>query len=401
MNPLTVAASPLLSLLSKLRNTPHHQDVTGLRSHMEQEIHNFENRARSENVDRETIHEASYCLCTVVDETVLNTPWGNESTWKNQSLLIQFHREAWGGQKFFDILQHKLQEPNRHIDLLELMYICMSMGFEGKFRVIDDGLRTLEQLRDSTYRAIRRQRGEFERNLSPHWRSEESTSHTLRYHIPLWVVAAFASALLLSTYLIFSYFINQASIPVFKELYTIGREEPPTEVARITQPASSPQPATKTIEEDIPPPPVQISTYKHLSGFLEPEIQQKLVELIDGERSIIIRLRNKGLFGSGSDKVSATFKPLLKRIAEALATTDEQIVVAGHSDNVPIHTLRFPSNWHLSIARAQAVADILESSATIPGEITADGRADNEPLVPNDTPQNRARNRRVEVILEK
>ena len=92
--------------------------------------------------------------------------------------------------------------------------------------------------------------------------------------------------------------------------------------------------------------------------------------------------------------------PLLKRIAEAISGVEGQVVVAGHSDNIPIHTIRFPSNWHLSVARAEAVTKILQqgSPTTV---ITAEGRADNEPLVPNDSPENRARNRRVEIILEK
>ncbi len=191
--------------------------------------------------------------------------------------------------------------------------------------------------------------------------------------------------LLLATYLVFSYFINQSSTPVFKELYTIGREEPPEAVL-----AAAP-----------PPLPLETGLYDRIAGFLDEEVRQGLVEVIDNPADVIVRLRNKGLFGSGSAQISNSFHSLLQRIADALTTVKGNIIVAGHSDNVPIHTVRFPSNWHLSMARAEAVTAFLKDNAAITQMITSDGRADNEPLVPNDTPKNRAKNRRVEIILEK
>ena len=81
LNPLVAAAGPLLSLVGKLRNTPVHRDVPGLRRRMEQELRDFEAQASRAGVDPETVNAARYCLCSVIDETVLNTPWGNESSW--------------------------------------------------------------------------------------------------------------------------------------------------------------------------------------------------------------------------------------------------------------------------------------------------------------------------------
>ena len=352
---------------------------------MEEELKNFEIQASRAGIDRETVNAARYCLCTVIDEIVLNTPWGNESSWSTESLLILFHKEAWGGEKFFLILERMLKDPPRHLDMLELMYICLSMGFEGKYRVLEGGMRTLEGIIDSTYHAIRMQRGEYEQDLSPHWQGEQQPRHTLRHYVPLWVVAALSAVLLLGIYLVFSTFINQASAPIFKTLHAIGREEPPPREVAVTPPAA-----------------VQQNTvYQRLSGLLEVEVEQGLVELIDDYTDVIIRLRNKGLFSSGRAQVSEDFKPLLRRIAEAISILDRNVVVAGHSDNVPINTIRFPSNWHLSIARAEAVTELLRIESANSGDITAEGRADNEPLVPNDTPANRAKNRRVEIILEK
>ncbi len=76
-----------------------------------------------------------------------------------------------------------------------------------------------------------------------------------------------------------------------------------------------------------------------------------------------------------------------------------RVLVTGHSDNVPIRTLQFPSNWHLSKTRADSVVKILAASSNSPSRFISEGRADTEPVAPNDTSQNRALNRRVDIIL--
>ncbi len=76
------------------------------------------------------------------------------------------------------------------------------------------------------------------------------------------------------------------------------------------------------------------------------------------------------------------------------------MVITGHTDSQPIHSARFPSNWHLSQERATSVLRLMSKTVTDPGRMKAEGRADSEPLAPNDTPANRSLNRRVEVILK-
>ena len=384
LNPLVAAASPLLSLIGNLRNSASHRNVEGLREQVEQELHRFEANAVA-HTDRETVHAARYCLCCVLDETVLNTPWGSQSRWSERSLLVSFHQESWGGEKFFVILERLMKDPARHLDMLELMYVCLSMGFEGKYRVLETGRRSLEQTKETLFQLIRKQKGTTEPELSPHWQGVTTVSHKIRDYIPVWVIALVTGALLLITYFVFSLVINQASSPVFNHLAAVGREEPPAMV----------------VEAAVPPPVIENDLYDRVSTFLAEEIAQGLLEVIDTDRSVIIRLRNQGLFSSGSAAVNPAFRPLLERIADALSLTEGEITIAGHSDNVPIHTLKFPSNWHLSKARADSVTEVIDQSSIIPKAIIAEGRADSEPLVSNDTAANRAINRRVEIILEK
>jgi type VI secretion system protein ImpK len=90
--------------------------------------------------------------------------------------------------------------------------------------------------------------------------------------------------------------------------------------------------------------------------------------------------------------------PLLARIGDALAAIPGRVLVTGHTDGTPIRSARFPSNWHLSQARARAVAQTL--AAKVPaGRMVAEGRADAEPIAANDTATHRARNRRVEISV--
>ena len=109
-------------------------------------------------------------------------------------------------------------------------------------------------------------------------------------------------------------------------------------------------------------------------------------------------MRGDSFFASDSGDISSSALPVLQRIAQALAEVSGPVLITGHSDNIPIRSMRYPSNWHLSQARAQSVLAVIANH--VPGHrLRSEGRADAEPIAPNDTPANRARNRRVEITL--
>ncbi|MFI3185842.1 MAG: type IVB secretion system protein IcmH/DotU, partial [Methylococcaceae bacterium] len=196
-NPVTGAAISLLSMVSQLRNTASHPDVAGLRAGIIEEIKQFELKIKSQGVSGEQAQAARYALCTLLDETVLNTPWGCNSIWSTQSLLIFFHKEAWGGEKFFLILKNCMQQPGTHLDLLELLYFCLCLGFEGRYRVEDHGLSKLAEIRENAYQIIQRQRGDAERSLSLHWQGIKDKRNVLAKFVPLWVIGSVAGLLLM------------------------------------------------------------------------------------------------------------------------------------------------------------------------------------------------------------
>lgn len=186
-NPLVAAANPLLNLVPQIRSTVHHPNPAWLREHLVVEIRQFEARAQEAGVPSEAIIGARYCLCTALDEAAALTPWGG-SVWSSHSLLVSFHNETWGGEKFFHLLERLSQQPRQHLDLLELLYFCLALGFEGRYRVLDNGHAQLDALRHQLALTIRSVRGEFEPALSPHWRDIVTRDVARRFVVPLWEI---------------------------------------------------------------------------------------------------------------------------------------------------------------------------------------------------------------------
>ncbi|MDG4594282.1 MAG: type IVB secretion system protein IcmH/DotU [Candidatus Contendobacter sp.] len=391
LNPLEAAAAPLLSLIMRLKNTPTHPDPERLRAKMIEEIKAFTNNARNQGIHEKVVFRARYVLCTTLDEVVLNTPWGRASEWSETSLLITFHNETWGGEKFFELLDAILPDPRKNLHLLELMYLCLAFGFQGRYRLLDNGRSRLDEQRERAYNAIRTARGEFERELSPRWRGVVNQRNPLSRYVPLWVVAAVAAALLLLAYAIFNWLLNNASDPVLAGLSGI-RGDTVAMVRRGGVPvvAAAPPKANAGLAQ----------VAQNLRTFLEPEIRQGLVAVLEEADRTTVRIRGDGLFDSGKAEVKPAFYELLqRRIGAELNKVQGRVLVTGHTDNVPIRTLQFPSNWHLSKARADSVVKILAVQSATPSRFIGEGRADTEPLAANDTPQGRAQNRRVDIIL--
>jgi type VI secretion system protein ImpK len=149
----------------------------------------------------------------------------------------------------------------------------------------------------------------------------------------------------------------------------------------------------------VPPPPPPPSS--RIRKFLEPEIAAGLVTVFEDAQSLTVRIRNDGMFDRGSDTVVERYLPIVQRIGEALQAEVGDVVVTGHTDNTPIHTLRFPSNWHLSVARAHAVENIILRSVHDAHRVSVQGLADGRPIASNASPEGQAQNRRIEVVLMK
>ncbi len=221
-NELVYCASTLLSMMIKLSSSVMHNDIPSLKYKLQDEIKHFEIDSGRAGIANDKILQARYVLCTSLDEIVVSTPWGKESDWSQQSLLSLFHGETWGGEKFYLLLERLLKEPIKNLDILELMYICMSLGFQGKYRVIDNGLGEVEHLREDLYRQLRSLKNDFNKELSSHWHGVSDRRGALIRYVPLWVVGALSGVILLAMFSSFSYMLDQSSTPVINEIIKLG-----------------------------------------------------------------------------------------------------------------------------------------------------------------------------------
>lgn len=134
---------------------------------------------------------------------------------------------------------------------------------------------------------------------------------------------------------------------------------------------------------------------------LAKEIESGLLQLEQGPERLVIRIEERGSFGSGSADMTPQFLLILSRMADTLAKIPGEISVEGHTDNIPIRTARFQSNWDLSAARAASVANTLLAKGTVTSDrLRIQGHAETRPIADNDTPENRALNRRVEIVID-
>jgi type VI secretion system protein ImpK len=388
---LAAAAAPLLQLMARLRNTASPPDSGDLYQRTVRQIRVFEQEARDKGVPLEQLRPAHYALCASLDDIVLNTPWGSSGTWSQRSLVSAFHQEVRSGERFFDLLKQMCANPGRFLPVIELMYICMSLGFIGQYRLSRRGVGEINRIREETYAVIVRQKKPAEPALAPHTKGVNAPYRPARFIVPLWVAAAAGLGIIGALFLWFSISLNSESDTVYARL----QGAPPDRMPTITRtPVVEPAPVIV-----VAPPPPEPSTLDKLRQFLKPEIDQKLVEVLGTPAQPLVRIIGRNMFASGSATLTPSFKPLLDRIGLALKEENGPVKVIGYTDSEPIRTIAFPSNFQLSTARAQAASTIIGAALGEPSRITVEGRADADPIAPNSTPEGRERNRRIEVVL--
>jgi type VI secretion system protein ImpK len=387
LSPLIEAAAPLLQLLGRLRNTYSPPDPGDLRERAIQQIRTFEQSSRDAGVPLDQLRPAHYALCASLDDVVLNTPWGSSGPWAARSLVSTFHQEVRSGERFFDLLTQLRQNPGTFLPVLELMYLCLSLGFQGRYRLSPRGPGELDRLREDLYTIIMRQRQAADPALSPHWQGLLAPYRPARFVVPTWVLGAGALAVIGGLFIWFSTGLNAASDDVFAQLLGAPLAHMP-QIAR-------PEPVRP------PPPPPKPPPLDPLYVFLKPEIDQGLVTVLGDHAMPIVRIRNAGMFVSGSATVAQSYVRLLERIGEALKVEKGPVTVDGYTDNQPIHTVQFPSNFQLSQSRADAARAIIVRALGDPGRVAAQGHADADPVASNASPAGRDQNRRIEVVLRR
>jgi len=374
LNPLVALANPLLALVPQIRSTSHLADPAALKESMANGLREFEGKARATGMASERVLAARYILCSLLDEAAASTPWGGSGQWARHNLLVSFHNEAYGGEKVFQLMAKLAEDVPANRDLLELIYAVLTLGFEGRFRVIEGGKAQLEAVRERLAGMLKKARGDHSPALAQHWQGAPQARRLMLSWLPLWVTAAVAGVVLVAAYFGLSFMLAGHSDPVFGSIQ--GLRLPPP----------------------VPPTP-QLAAKPRLAQHLQADIRANILTVRDEVDRSVITLRGDGLFEPGSAALSERAESILTRVAQSLSKVNGAVMVTGHTDNQPIRTMRFPSNWHLSQERADVVRDLLQRQGVAANRLRSEGRADGEPVVDNTTPDNRAKNRRVEVIL--
>ncbi len=142
------------------------------------------------------------------------------------------------------------------------------------------------------------------------------------------------------------------------------------------------------------------SEYQQLADSLKSQIDTGQIELSELKGKMTVKMKDKILFSSGSARINDEGQDALKKVADALQSVKGKIIrVEGHTDDVPLHKGPYKTNWELSVARALAVVKSLQDNGVDPKLLSAAGFGEYHPIAPNDSPQNRSLNRRIEIVL--
>ncbi|ATP50418.1 hypothetical protein CR512_13965 [Pseudomonas putida] len=223
-NPILDIASPLLGLVIRLEGTEHYDHVEQLFAYVKNQIHVMVEEVRQlEHCDEGDRVVFSYCICCVVDEAVMATPWGRDSPWKAQSLLSAIHQETWGGEKFFSVLDRLLEAPEGRYDLFVFLFWCLALGYRGKYANQTNGDDELEAWIQRIHDKLVELRG-TERDSEPLTEPLKNVAprhYRINRQLPWWTPWAVMGVFCTGTYLYFTTKLNAITQQVLVSLQTM------------------------------------------------------------------------------------------------------------------------------------------------------------------------------------
>jgi type VI secretion system protein ImpK len=378
--------------MARVHNTSHPPDTGDLREWTVRQLRVFEQEATARGIGPDLLRPAHYALCISLDDVVLGTPWGATGSWRAQPLATAFHREPPGQERFFELLREMCNNPRRSLPVIKLMYLCLSLGFLGRYRA-QGRAADIKRIRDELHAIIVRQQKTPEAaELSPHVRGVQAPHRVRRARLPIWVAASAGLGLVALLYAWFALSINAES----DALQVRARDAPPSRMPAIARAAFvDPPPVAR------PAPPPEPTALDRVRQALRPDIEQGLVEVGGAAAQPVIRVPAGTMFASGGAALPDRVKPLLTRIGQALKAEPGQVRVIGYTDDQLTRTVAFPSTLHLSAARAQVAGAVIAAGLGDPARLITEGRGDADPIAANTTAEGRERNRRLEIVLSR
>ena len=411
LNTLVTMANPILAAVPQIRRSLKHPDAAGLLANLRDQIEGLEMSAISAEIPDDAVSAAVYALCALLDESAAATPWGQN--WIENGLLMSLRGESGGAEGFFTLLDQIATEPEKNADLLEFFYICLALGFEGRYRGLEGGRQALAVVKDQLYSTVAKRRPRPDA-LSGQWRTpsaQAAADAALQTAARANAARAAAEAAAKEAE---STFPPRSAPPRFAlsrlprraiwsavagivgaaiVLYMLGLRllDEQDRSAMASKPAARVKPGAAGVEPAAAVDPVAESLSKALTG--------QPVTVASGPGGVTLTLQDDQQFASGSHQPALQIRVLLQRVAAALEQVRGAIVVIGHADTTPAGS-RFASNAALSLARARSAARPIAAKLSDPKRVSAEGRGDAEPIAPNDTAVNRAKNRRITILVK-
>lgn len=220
-NPMIDAAWPLLALSIRLTTSEECPSLVQLHHDIGNQIRTLLEEVRQHDYDDASIKAYSYSLCLFMDEVVMSRSWGVTSPWSHTSLLSEFHKETWGGEKFFTLLERMSTEAAKYQHVLEAMYFFVCLGLKGKYAVHASGNDDLERLIKRLHRQLRALRGPLPESLTQPLAAVAPRHLRLSRQWPWWSPWLLASAVLAGLYSAYAMHLNRITGQVLESLQHI------------------------------------------------------------------------------------------------------------------------------------------------------------------------------------
>ncbi|MGK2231248.1 MAG: type VI secretion system protein ImpK [Colwellia sp.] len=373
-NKLLLFGSDLINLASNLRTLEPRNTVEQLRHDIDNLIKQFDIKLAQQSISQEISLTARYLLCCLIDEHILSTPWGIDSSWSYQTLLSKYHSETSGGEKFFLIVNKLMEQPQRNIDLIELSYVCFALGFRGKYRLSQTGDNDILQISNMLYQPISLYRPAGV-DLSPSWKASEPKVLSIEKRIPPSLLFMILAFICVAVYIALLSNLHAKSSPLYEKVESIGWDNFAVQTVNAAPSIGNLQ----QMAQDI-------------SARLSQYVENNTIAVEVSEDRVILRFISTQLFPSGSARVNLQELPEVNDLVQAILAHSDSVIIVGHTDS----TGRADSNWVLSRQRAEAIETWIKTAQTTITQTKTRGVADTQPLVSG---KDQSQNRRVELIL--
>lgn len=396
-NPLVNAYAALLGMAPELERAtvPENPDV--LRTRLHETLTQSRDSAVSAGVPLSRADQGAWFVAALLDDIALNTPWGGNSGWPRMPLVVSMYGNVDAGERFFDLAEDLIRFPERDPQLMELVFLCLSLGFRGKFRRNGgQGEAEIARLRGQIARLLR-DRDAAEAPLAPHWQGVVADDEVKRFIVPLWSIALITLALITAVYVGFGVKLSNKG----EQLFTLASVLPPPERAEIFRPVietvDKPQLSADPLVFELLP----------LFGEAAPKDR---VQALTGREDVsiavvVVQAKEPEVFRSAKADLNKEYVELINTMAAVIVENIEfigSVRVVGHTDSIQVRTSNpFRSNQGLSEGRAKTIAEMLIAAGVPAGLVSSEGKAATDPIADNGTRDGRARNRRVEIVLQK